>query len=185
MKKTSSGTRSLERSSRPTTAAGRARNGFRTELVLHTRRLRLDKRRLNQLIAAIVQRVPLAPRFADVASLTLLLTDDAEIHTLNREFRGKDKPTDVLSFPFSSPRGKADPHLGDLAISVDTLKRQAREYGVSVEEELLRLLIHGTLHLFGYDHEKVPASKAQRMRRLERRMMRELQGSAKSVVAKR
>jgi len=136
-------------------------------------------------MAAIVRLVPPNPRFAEVTSLTLLLTDDAEIHTLNRDFRGKDKPTDVLSFPFSPPRGEADPHLGDLAISVDTLQKQARGYGVSVEEELLRLLIHGTLHLFGYDHEKVPASRAQRMRRLERRLMLELRPQARSLVQSR
>ena len=100
------------------------------------------------------------------------------MRSLNKQYRGKDKATDVLSFAaldVELPKAlrKHTPRmLGDLAISVDTLLRQAKEYGVTPKEELLRLLIHGTLHLLGYDHENVSAKEAQRMRRKEATVFR-------------
>lgn len=102
----------------------------------------------------------------------MLFTDDAEIHILNKTYRNKDKATDVLSFPHAEAgeRHTGHPFLGDLVISLDTTKRQARQYKVTFGQELLRLLIHGTLHLFGYDHEKVPKSKAAAMRRKEKQL---------------
>jgi len=78
-----------------------------------------------------------------------LLTDDATLRTLNKQYRGKDKPTDVLSFSLEDPV-----HLGQLVISVDRAKVQAKEIGHSLEEELQFLFTHGLLHLLGYDHEK-------------------------------
>ena len=110
-----------------------------------------------------------------IAELSILLTDDKEIHTLNRDYRGKDKPTDVLSF--ATLDGQLLPgmtSLGDLVISIPTTRRQAKEYGVSFDAELKRLVIHGILHLMGYDHEKVPAREANRMRRLEQRVFGEV-----------
>jgi probable rRNA maturation factor len=92
---------------------------------------------------------------------------------LNREFRNKDKPTDVLSFP-SGEKLTGVSFLGELAISIPMACKQAKEFGVTVREELLRLLIHGLLHLLGYDHEGVSKSEAQRMRRLERKILTEL-----------
>jgi probable rRNA maturation factor len=95
----------------------------------------------------------------------------------NRDFRGKDKPTDVLSF--SQLEGESpvpSPSLGDLVISVDTTKRQAKEYGVTYTQEFLRLMVHGILHLHGYDHEGVSKAEAQRMRRREERILRALAG---------
>jgi probable rRNA maturation factor len=100
-----------------------------------------------------------------IGEVVIVFTGDREIHDLNLRFRGKDKPTDVLSFI-----GEEEGHLGDLIISVKTLKRQAKEYRVTVSDELLRLVIHGTLHLLGYDHEGVPSSRAQAMRRRERQL---------------
>jgi probable rRNA maturation factor len=80
-----------------------------------------------------------------------LLTSDAAIRRINRDFRGKDKATDVLSFPAADEvRGK---HAGDLAISLDTAKRQAREQGHALDTEVRVLLLHGLLHLAGMDHE--------------------------------
>ncbi|MBN8548537.1 MAG: rRNA maturation RNase YbeY [Deltaproteobacteria bacterium] len=105
-------------------------------------------------------------------SLSLLFTDDTEIHVLNREYRGKDKPTDVLSFSQLEGGNKIpSPSLGDLVISLDTTLKQSKKYRVTLSRELLRLLVHGTLHLFGYDHEKVPAAEAAKMRRLEKFLM--------------
>lgn len=93
---------------------------------------------------------------------------DPTIHTLNRQYRGKDKPTDVLSFPLAD-----DLHpelLGDVVISLDTATRQAQRRGHSLREEVQILLIHGILHLLGYDHE-VSRSEAIRMHRKEREVM--------------
>ena len=90
---------------------------------------------------------------------------DPEIHTLNRQYRGKDRPTDVLSFPLADALQPS--LLGDVVISVETAARQARRRGHSLREELRTLLIHGILHLLGYDHE-ISRSEAIRMRRKER-----------------
>jgi probable rRNA maturation factor len=84
---------------------------------------------------------------------------------LNRQYRGKDKPTDVLSFPLADEWQPC--LLGDVVISVETATRQARRRGHSLREELQTLLIHGILHLLGYDHE-ISRSEAIRMHRKER-----------------
>lgn len=97
--------------------------------------------------------------------LSLALVTDPEIHVLNRQYRGKDKPTDVLSFPLAD---KLQPSLlGDVVISVETAARQAQRRGHSLREELQILLIHGVLHLLSYDHE-ISRSEAIRMHRKER-----------------
>jgi probable rRNA maturation factor len=81
----------------------------------------------------------------------VLLTSDAELKRLNRTFRGKNKPTDILSFP--TPSEIAAEHAGDLAISLETAGRQAAEHGHALVDELKILLLHGLLHLDGEDHE--------------------------------
>ncbi len=88
-------------------------------------------------------------------TVSVLLTTDAELKRLNRTFRGKNKPTDVLSFPADPIPGlpSAHPHAGDLAISVDTAARQAASFGHPLGAELRILLLHGLLHLAGLDHE--------------------------------
>jgi probable rRNA maturation factor len=87
------------------------------------------------------------------AELSLLLVGDGRIRTLNRKWRGKDRATDVLSFPSSEPPGNG-PVLGDVVISLDTASRRARSEGRPVAAELDRYLAHGILHLLGYDHER-------------------------------
>jgi probable rRNA maturation factor len=86
------------------------------------------------------------------AELSIALVSDAQIKRLNKLYRNKDKPTDVLSFPIGE-KVNGWLILGDVVISVDTAKRQAQELGYSLEEELKRLLVHGLVHLLGYDHE--------------------------------
>ena len=87
------------------------------------------------------------------ASLTLLLTDDATIHSMNRAYRDVDKTTDVLSFPDGEQLVPDGPvYLGDVAISVPQANRQAEKWGHSLAGELQLLVVHGTLHLLGYDH---------------------------------
>lgn len=93
---------------------------------------------------------------------------DPTIHALNRQYRGKDKPTDVLSFPLAD---EIQPFLlGDVVISIETAARQAQRRRHSLPEEVQTLLIHGILHLLGYDHE-VSRSEAIRMHRKEREVM--------------
>lgn len=106
------------------------------------------------------------------AALSLTLVGDAAIRDLNREHRGKDKATDVLSFPADPPAtidGDAPERLlGDVVISVDTARRQAADYDAPLQREIERLLIHGLLHVVGHDHEE--AGERRRMEREERRL---------------
>lgn len=103
------------------------------------------------------------------AELSLTLVGDAEIRRLNRRWRAKDAPTDVLSFPAGPWVGAGPRLLGDVVISLDTARRQARELGVSLRSELSRYLVHGLLHLLGFDHHR--AGDARRMRAAERRLL--------------
>jgi probable rRNA maturation factor len=91
------------------------------------------------------------------SEVSVRLVDDREIRALNREWRGKDQPTDVLSFAMREGEGGwLHPELlGDIAISIDTATRQADEEGRTLEEELLHLAVHGLVHLVGYDHATV------------------------------
>lgn len=105
------------------------------------------------------------------AELSIVLCDDATIHPLNRDYRGKDKPTDVLSF--AQREGEfaflEDNLLGDVIISMDTTIRQAQERGHSTEAELRVLLVHGILHLLGYDH--IEDDEAEVMEAKEREIL--------------
>lgn len=100
--------------------------------------------------------------------LTLLLTDDAEIRRLNGGFRGKEKATNVLSFP--APYGALT--LGDLAVSLGVLKREATAEGRGLCAHFAHLVVHGTLHLLGHDH--LSAGEAAQMERAEARILRRL-----------
>jgi probable rRNA maturation factor len=109
------------------------------------------------------------------AELSILLTDDKQIHALNLEHRGKDRPTDVLAFPIdedaNSPEiGQTTRILGDVVISLDTAERQARSRKRELFAEVRFLLAHGILHLIGYDH----ATKAEKreMTALTRKLVR-------------
>lgn len=106
-------------------------------------------------------------------SASVLFTVDEEVHKLNREWRAKDRPTNVLSFPMM-PRDQLvelAPHggpemLGDLALAFETCEREARDKGVSLQDHAAHLLVHGLLHLAGHDHEPSDAA-AEAMERLE------------------
>jgi probable rRNA maturation factor len=122
----------------------------------------------------------LAARALDIESvpqpseLSIMLADDPTVHELNRTYRNTDSPTDVLSFAqgegeaFAQPAGTT-PHLGDVIISLDTARRQAAEHGLELQDEVAHLLVHGILHLLGYDHED--AEDAAVMRLQEERML--------------
>ena len=106
-------------------------------------------------------------------SVSLLFADDGEVHVLNREWRGKDKPTNVLSFPMLERgelltlRNEGPPELlGDLALALETCTREAADKGISLSDHAAHLIIHGLLHLAGHDHELGP-TEARAMEELE------------------
>lgn len=113
------------------------------------------------------------------AEMSLVLADDALVQTLNRDYRDKDKPTNVLSFALLDGSDDSDDDtddvlardegmpilIGDVILAFETVRREAREQGKSIENHLTHLVIHGVLHLLGYDHQSDP--DADRMERLE------------------
>ncbi len=115
----------------------------------------LPRRELSGFLREVREAIPLA------GEVTALLTSDAAIQDLNRQFRRKNKPTDVLSFPAES-LGEEDAYAGDLAVSLDTAARQAEACGHS-------LLLDGLLHLAGFDHEQDTGQMARKERLLRKR----------------
>ncbi len=107
------------------------------------------------------------------AELSLEFVGDGRMRQLNRQYRGKDRPTDVLAFSMREANSPATTLLGDVVISLHTAQRQAADRGWSLEQEIVRLLIHGILHLLGYDHER-SEREANRMRRKESAIVRSL-----------
>ena len=102
------------------------------------------------------------------AQLSLLFCDDEAIKSLNREYRGKDEATDVLSFPMELENFVPEIRmLGDIVISTETAIRQANEYKHPLDTEIVILLIHGLLHLHGYDHIKEDDCKIMRLKETE------------------
>ena len=111
---------------------------------------------------------------AGAPEVSLVFTNDAEIRGINAEWRSQDKPTNVLSFPaFPLTPGKMPgPMLGDIIFAEETLTREAAELGKSFDDHLTHLLVHGFLHLFGYDH--MDDEEAEKMEGLETRILGEL-----------
>jgi probable rRNA maturation factor len=99
-------------------------------------------------------------------SATIAFVSDKRIRELNRQFRGIDEATDVLSFP-----AEEESNLGDVAVSVETAATQARENGLTLDQEIAQLILHGLLHLSGYDHETDDGE----MNRLELKLRRKLE----------
>lgn len=128
---------------------------FRNEQRKHKVDARLLKSRVNTLL-----------KYLDCqdSEVSILLVNDAKIRKLNFQYRKIDKPTDVLSFPQEDggPNELTFHLLGDVVVSAETAQRQAREHGLSFNEELVLLIIHGILHLLGLDHER-SAKEARQM----------------------
>jgi probable rRNA maturation factor len=124
----------------------------------------IRKRKLAEFVAAVAAELPLR------GEVSVLLAGDDAIRGLNRQFRNKNKPTDVLSFPAAKEfaEGEAD-MAGDVAVSVETALRQSQEAGHPLETELKILLLHGMLHLAGYDHETDDGTMRRREEKLRRR----------------
>ncbi len=116
-------------------------------------------------------------RASAMIEVAVRMTSDAEVHMLNRQFRGQDKPTNVLSFPMVQPdlietlanTDDGEILLGDIALAHETCAREAVEKGVPLEDHAAHLIVHGMLHLLGYDH--IDDSEAEAMEEIERAAM--------------
>ena len=107
----------------------------------------------------------------DQGELSILVTGDEQIHELNRQYLNRNKPTNVLAFPMTGdPQGIQTGMLGDIVISVDTARREAAEMGIAFHERIYELLIHGLLHLMGYDHE-ISEKDEKIMQKEEKRLL--------------
>lgn len=107
------------------------------------------------------------------AHLSLSLVGQTQMRRLNRTYRNRDYATDVLAFPAEPLKGREERFLGDVIICLPTAQAQAATFGNTPDQELLRLLIHGILHLLGYDHERSP-KEARRMQRKEQSIFNQL-----------
>jgi len=108
-------------------------------------------------------------KVAGVAEVTVVLTDDAEQHELNRQWRGFDKSTNVLSFPQLEPFAPVAGLVGDITLARETVAREAEEMGIGFEAHFTHLVVHGFLHLLGYDH--IEDADAARMEGLETKIL--------------
>ena len=130
------------------------------EVVNRQRRLKLDTQAWSTFADKALEAIG-----KNESSATIAFVSDKRIRGLNRQFRGIDKATDVLSFP-----AEEKANLGDIAVSVDTAAGQAKENGLTLEGEIAQLILHGLLHLCGYDHE----TDNGEMNRLELKLRRRL-----------
>jgi probable rRNA maturation factor len=132
-------------------------------------------KRMRELAGWVAKAHALALTKPNAAKLTtLLLADDAEVKLLNRQWRGKNKPTNVLSFPAADlkvPRGEPK-LLGDLVLSYDTCAKEAKAARISLRDHAIHLVIHGLLHLVGFDHEN--DADAEKMEAREIRILAKL-----------
>ena len=138
-------------------------------IAIENRQRKIKVRKL--LLRSVARRILSASGCPD-ARLSVLVTDDAGIREINHAWLGKDRPTNVISFAMQEGAGAGvQPDLlGDVVISADTAARDAAEAGLTIEHELCFLLLHGILHLLGYDHERGTAAEARRMEAREREL---------------
>jgi len=115
-------------------------------------------------------RLTLASQGIGAAEISLTLLDDAEIRALNKSFLGHDRPTDVLAFSL----GPGPSLLGDVYVGAEQAHRQAAEFGISLTEELVRLAVHGTLHVAGHDHPEGEEREQSPMFALQEALVREI-----------
>ncbi|NMC64418.1 MAG: rRNA maturation RNase YbeY [SAR324 cluster bacterium] len=131
----------------------------------------INHARLKKLVENILKEMDAHPLPPHVSELSLLFCDNSCIRELNRHYRKKDKATDVLSFSqLEGTDSGLSSVLGDIVISTEYAAVEAKKRKVSLDQEILRLLIHGILHLFGYDHERVSNTKRQQMKRKENKI---------------
>ena len=154
------------------TPAGRPPSSLDIVLLNRQRKRRIDAARLRGVLEGAASAMRVA------GTVSIVLTGDRAVHRLNREYRGKDKPTDVLSFPGPGP----EIGLGDIVISLDTAARNARSLRRTLAQELDVLALHGFLHVLGYDHETDDGTMDRIEARLRRRLLRPARRPARRSV---
>jgi probable rRNA maturation factor len=123
-------------------------------------------------LSGYAQKICGALSHLSAGMVTFVFTDDASIQTLNRDWRGFDKPTNVLSFPDGDMGDENLIHLGDVIVAHETLMREAQDLNISFNDHLTHLLLHGTLHLLGYDH--IDDAEAELMENIEIQILKGL-----------
>jgi probable rRNA maturation factor len=152
-----------------------------TRFRIHTR-TEVTQRDYSDLLRTAARQT-LAQQKADPGEVTIVLTDTEHMRSLNRQFMGLDRGTDVLAFP----HGEIDPdnarnYLGDVIISLHQAEQQAEQMGHSLEKELALLCIHGTLHLLGYDDSEPPGQEEMQM--IQRGILASLKDDLTAVEAR-
>ena len=122
------------------------------------------------------------PQFQENAELTIRIVDTEESHQLNHEYRGKDKPTNVLSFPFEAPPGVEMDLLGDMVICRQVVEKEAIEQSKPLIAHWAHMVVHGSLHLLGYDH--IEDQEAEEMESLETEIMKSMGYSDPYIIEK-
>ena len=140
------------------------------------KRIKIDKRRIRSQVNALL-------KLLDCTNMEISITfvDNASIRQINKQYLGKDRPTNVISFPLQEGEFcDINPQmLGDIVISVDTAERDSASGNLSFDEEILFLIIHGLLHLRGYNHENTFIADARKMKKKEKELFSLLTQSAK------
>ncbi|MDI6729447.1 MAG: rRNA maturation RNase YbeY [Thermodesulfovibrionales bacterium] len=142
------------------------------------RLIRINQRRIESILKKVLKHLTLNRRrysFIESAEISVLFVNDRKMRELNLQYRGKDKTTDVLSFPQIEQFKRFKQFerltsLGDIVINLHQAKRQSKEHGFTFYAEIAWLLIHGLLHLLGYDHEK-NKHQARKMREMEKELL--------------
>ncbi|MEQ8160817.1 MAG: rRNA maturation RNase YbeY [Smithellaceae bacterium] len=143
--------------------------------------IQIDRRKIRSVITKLCKHLDCTGK-----EISLTFVSDARIQELNREYRDKNKPTDVLSFSLQEGEfSEINPDiLGDIVISVETAKKNAQKNGLSLEQEINFLIIHGLLHLLGYNHENTTKGEAGKMRRKEKELLNVLEPPHQSLPDK-
>ena len=133
------------------------------------KQIKIDKRRIRASVTRLLKLVDCADK-----EISITFVDDATIQRINQQYLGKDRPTNVISFSLQEGEfGDINPGmLGDVVISVDTATRDAEKGNFSFEEEILFLIIHGVLHLLGYNHENTSMGNTRKMKNKEKDLFR-------------
>jgi probable rRNA maturation factor len=146
-----------------------ARSALKIDVLVDSDRWK-DAGKLKSIVRRAVTRAAAATRATMDTELAVVLTDDSAIRLLNRDWRGVDAATNVLSFPAKNAHG--DRHLGDIVLAFETVAREARGERKPFAHHVAHLVVHGYLHLVGYDHER--DNDATAMENVEREILRQL-----------
>jgi probable rRNA maturation factor len=142
---------------------------LKIDVMVDSRRWK-EPQKARSIVRRAVTRAAVATRSTREAELAIVLTDDSAIRALNRDWRGIDKATNVLSFPAKT--GSPKPHLGDIVLAFETIAREAKSEHKPFAHHVAHLAVHGFLHLVGYDHER--DADALEMEQAERDILRQL-----------